>query len=169
MEPLINRDNTCCFTGYRPSKLPWKNDESDSRCVALKNKIYDVAEAVYLSGIRHFVCGMAQGCDTYFCEAVIKLRETYGDVTIEAALPCEGQADRWSESARNRYFNLIHRCDYETMVSRAYTSDCMTRRNKYMVDKSSVLIAVYDGQLGGTMQTVNYAKKKEIEIIRIMP
>ena len=169
MEPLINRDNTCCFTGYRPSKLPWREDEADSRCVALKKKIYDVAEAVYLSGIRHFVCGMAQGCDMYFCEAVIKLRETYIDVTIEAALPCEEQADRWPEYARNRYFNLIRQCTHETMVSRTYTRDCMTRRNKYMVDKSSVLLAVYDGQFGGTMQTVNYAKKKELEIIRITP
>lgn len=28
--------NCCAFTGHRPHKFPWKQDETDSRCVALK-------------------------------------------------------------------------------------------------------------------------------------
>lgn len=166
---MTDRKLTCCFTGHRPSKLPWKYDEADERCVALKKKLYDIAEAVYLSGVRHFICGMALGCDLYFCEIMISLREKYPDITIEAAIPCETQAAKWRESERERYFRLIEQCDIETMVNREYTYNCMIQRNKYMVDRSSVLIAVYDGTLGGTMQTVAYAKKKELEIIQIMP
>lgn len=169
MRPLINRDNTCCFSGYRPNKLPWGDDELDTRCLALKNTIADVLSAIYFSGIRHFLCGMAQGCDMYFCEEAIKLREEHPDITIEAAIPCEEQAVSWPEFARNRYFRLIGQCDYETLVSREYTTDCMLRRNKYMVDASSVLIAVFDGKLGGTMQTINYAKCRDVEIIEIKP
>ena len=30
----------------------------------------------------------------------------------------------------------------------------MLRRNRYMVDRSSLLIAAFDGTLGGTMYTV---------------
>jgi uncharacterized phage-like protein YoqJ len=45
----------------------------------------------------------------------------------------------------------------------------MLKRNRYMVDHSSVLIAVFDGVLGGTMQTINYARKKGLEIIEIRP
>lgn len=26
----------CAFTGHRPCKFPWKTNESDPRCVALK-------------------------------------------------------------------------------------------------------------------------------------
>lgn len=170
MYPLINPDNTCCFTGHRPSKLPWKTDEEDPRCLSLKEKIYDIAESLYVSGIRHYICGMAQGCDMYFCEAVLALRTEHPDeITLEAALPCETQANYWSEDQRSRYFKLIHQCDFETLVQRQYTDDCMIKRNKYMVDNSSVLIAVFNGTLGGTMQTVNYAKKKGLEIIELRP
>ena len=32
----MDRAKTCCFTGHRPEKLPWRYDEGDSRCLALK-------------------------------------------------------------------------------------------------------------------------------------
>ena len=53
---------SCCFSGYRPGKLPWGNDENDPRCRALKARLRDVMEAAYDEGYRHFICGMAQGC-----------------------------------------------------------------------------------------------------------
>ena len=43
----------------------------------------------------------------------------------------------------------------------------MSRRNRYMVDASSVLIAAYDGKPGGTMSTLLYAIRRGIEIIEI--
>ncbi len=166
---MTDKAKTCCFTGHRPTKLPWKYDETNERCILLKEKLNDIAEALYLSGIRHFICGMAMGCDLYFCEILVALRQKYPDITIEAAIPCETQASRWRESERERYFRLVEQCNIETMVSRAYTCDCMMKRNKYMVDKSSVLIAVFDGTLGGTMKTIMYAKKKKLDIIQIEP
>ena len=169
MPPLITRDNTCCFSGHRPEKLPWHSDELDPRCVKLKEKLYDVVQALYLSGIRHFICGMARGCDFYFAETVLRLRSDYEGITLEAAIPCEEQSKNWSESDRSRYYHLVSECDFETLLQREYTEDCMLRRNKYMVDRSSVLIAVFDGTLGGTLHTVNYASKKELEIIEIRP
>lgn len=169
MRPLINPDNTCCFTGHRPGKLPWKYNESDPRCQALKEKLYDVCSSLYASGIRHFICGMALGCDMYFAETVLQLREEHPDISLEAAIPCETQAQNWTEAQRNRYFTVVAQCDDETLVSRPYTPTCMTDRNKYMVNHASVLIAVSYGTFGGTMQTLNYAKKKGLEIIEISP
>lgn len=165
----IHRENTCCFSGYRASKLPWGTNEADPRCVALKIKLYDIAESLYEAGIRHFICGMANGSDMYFCEEVMKLREDKEGITVEAAIPCEEQASHWDEATRNRYFRLVSECDYETLIERRYTSDCMQKRNKYMVDNSSVLVTVYDGRFGGTMQTVNYAEKNGLQIIQIAP
>ena len=165
----ITPQNTCCFTGHRPKSLPWGTREDDIRCVALKEKLYDIVSALYESGIRHYICGMALGCDTYFAEAVIRLRLEHEDVTLEAALPCESQADVWSDAQRKRYYELVSACDYETLMQKEYTKDCMQKRNQYMIDNSSVLVAVYDGSFGGTMQTVNLAKKSGIEIIRIYP
>ena len=60
---MRGRPCTCCFTGHRPEKLPWGSDETDPRCTALKRKLYDALEAAYDEGMRHFICGMARGCD----------------------------------------------------------------------------------------------------------
>ena len=169
MYPLINRDNSCSFSGYRPEKLPWGTREDDMRCLTVKDKLAASLERIYLSGIRHYICGMARGSDTYFCEAVLELRRKYPDVTLEAAIPCEEQAARWTEEDRCRYFRLVAQCDYETYVSHKYTRDCMIRRNRYMVDHSSILLAVYDGKFSGTMHTVEYAARRGLEIIEIAP
>jgi uncharacterized phage-like protein YoqJ len=169
MKPTISRAVSCCFSGYRPDKLPWGFNEDDGRCAGLKDRLFDVVSAVYASGFRHFICGMALGSDVFFCESILLLREDHADVTLEAALPCEDQAARWNEAQRSRYFKLIGQCDVETFVGRKYTPECMMRRNMYMVDHASLLIAVYDGRFGGTMHTVGYAEKQKIEIIQIKP
>ena len=161
---MDQRDITCCFTGHRSSKLPWGKDERDPRCLALKRTLSDRIEEAYLQGYRHFICGMALGCDLYFCEAVLALRdEKYPDLKMEAAVPCPSQADRWSAAHRERYQGLLNRCDWETLVQHHYDPGCMMRRNRYMVDRSSLVIAVFDGEPGGTMNTLAYAMKQKVK------
>ena len=46
-----------------------------------------------------------------------------------------------------------------------YTSGCMQRRNRYMVDRSSLVLAVYDGMLGGTMYTLTYAMRQGVRVV----
>lgn len=161
------RENSCCFTGHRASKLPWGFNERDARCIELKRRIADAAEAVYDAGIRHYICGMANGCDLYFAEAVLALRSRRPDVTLEAAVPYEAQAAHWEGALRERYARILGECDYHTLVAREFTPGCYQRRNHYMVDASSVLIAAYDGRAGGTMSTMLYAMRQGLEIIEI--
>jgi len=167
--PLINRDNSGCFSGYRPEKLPWGFDEEDLRCKELKAKITEAAEQIHLSGIQHFICGMARGSDTYFCESMFFLRSKYSGITVEAAIPCETQSAGWREEDRIRYARLVDQCDQITYVGKEYTRNCMHRRNRYMVDNSSVILAVFDGRLGGTNYTLSYAGRRGLEIIKIAP
>lgn len=159
------RQESCCFTGHRPGKLPWRYNEFDPRCLKLKRRIADAVEVAYEQGFRHFLCGMAMGCDLYFCEAVLALRERHPDVTVEAAIPCPTQADAWPPAQRERYDRLVAACDFETMVSGQYTSTCMLRRDRYLVDHASLLIAAFDGTSGGTRYTVEYALNQGLAIV----
>ncbi len=158
---------SCCFTGHRPQKLPWGYDELDPRCIEFKNKLFAVIYAVYESGIKHFICGMALGCDMYCAEAVIELKKRFADITLEAAVPYDGQEVKWAESSRKRYRSLLIKCDKTTLIQDAYSPGCMMRRNKYMVDNSNVLIACYNGSSGGTWNTVKYAMARDTEIIQV--
>ena len=161
---MRSRQISCCFTGHRPEKLPWRYDEADPRCLSLKRRIAAAVEAAYEEGHRHFLCGMALGCDLYFCETVLALRDSRPGVTVEAAIPCESQADKWPPEDKERYQRLVGLCDFETMVQRQYDRGCMLRRNRYMVDRSSLLIAAFDGSKGGTLYTASYALKNGVEV-----
>lgn len=165
----MTRETTCCFTGHRPDKLPWGSREEDPRCRDLKGRIGAALEAAYGRGYRHFICGMARGCDFYFAEAVLALRRERPDVTLEAAIPCPTQSRSWPEEDRRRWQALVDSCDYETLVQERYSPDCMLRRNRYMVDHSGLVIAVYDGGRGGTRHTLEYAMRKKVPFLDIRP
>ena len=164
---MYKREESCCFTGHRPSRLPWGDWESDPRCLELKYELAQNLEQLYARGYRHFICGMAIGCDMYFAEAVLELREIHPDVSLEAAVPCSSQADEWKEEKRLRYRELLSRCDSCHLVQDKYSPGCMQRRNKYMVDHSSLLLACFAGLPGGTMNTILYARRSGVETLII--
>ena len=46
-------------------------------------------------------------------------------------------------------------------------SSTTTTGNRYLVDHSAMLIAVYDGMLGGTMYTISYAMKRGLDVVTL--
>ena len=162
---MIDKEQTCCFTGHRRVKRPWGARETDPRCAALKGQIAATLDGIYESGYRRFICGMAIGCDMYFAEAVLALRRLHPDVILEAAVPCDSQADRWTRSQREQYAGLLERCDLVTYVSHLYSPGCMMKRNQYMIDSSSLLLACFNGRSSGTMSTILYAERQGVRTI----
>lgn len=163
--PEIQREHSCSFTGHRPEKLPWGSRETDPRCAALKRGIAREVKKAYDRGFRHFLCGMARGTDLYFCEEALALREQHRDITVEAVIPFAGQAERWSGTDQRRYQTLLDRCNMETMIQYQYDRGCMHRRDRYLVDRANLLLAVFSGVPGGTVYTLNYARKKGTETV----
>ena len=162
---MIDKEQTCCFTGHRPVKLPWGARETDPRCAALKGQIAATLDGIYESGYRRFICGMAIGCDMYFAEAVLALRQRHPDLVLEAAIPCDSQADRWNRPQREQYAALLGQCDLVTYVSHLYSPGCMMKRNQYMIDSSSLLLACFNGRSSGTMSTILYAERQGVRTI----
>lgn len=164
---MPSREISCCFSGHRPSRLPWGQRETDERCLELKFTLSKTLEQLYSRGYRHFICGMALGCDFYFAEAVLALRDIHPDVTLEAAIPCATQADKWAGSQRERYEQLLSQCDQSHLIQQDYSPGCMQRRNMYMVDHASLLLACFAGVPSGTMNTILYAQRSGIETMII--
>ena len=162
---MIKRENTCCFSGHRPTKLPWLQNGDSDECIALKAEMASRLNGFYLSGYRTFMCGMAIGCDMYFAEAVIKLREKHNDVRLIAVIPCSDQDSHWTRPQRARYRRLLDQCDDIRVMQETYSVGCMMKRNTYMVDRSSLLYACYSGKPGGTMKTILYATRQELTVV----
>ena len=90
----------CAFTGHRPKKFPWCYNEANSRCVALKQVLANQIAKLVEAGYTDFLSGMAEGTDTWAALAVLALKKENPTLKLHCVLPCEGQADGWSASAR---------------------------------------------------------------------
>lgn len=166
----MDNAKTCCFTGHRSQGLPFGFDEERPACKQLKALLHQEIERLITEcGVTHFISGMALGIDQIAAELVLELKKSYPEITLECALPCETQAARWSIAQRERYYTIVSRCDVETLLQTSYTADCMQKRNRYMVDQSRFVIAVWNGRPSGTGSTVRYAKEQGKQLIIIDP
>lgn len=101
----------------------------------------------------------ALGMDMYAAEAVLTLREQYPEITLEIAIPHDGQTAKWPQSLRDRAERIREEADVITWIAHEYTKRCLFDRNYYMVSHCSVLLACFDGQAGGTAQTIETAHR----------
>ncbi|WP_258106871.1 DUF1273 domain-containing protein [Christensenella minuta] len=163
--------NACAFTGHRPTKFSFGYDEKNEKCIRLKMVMAQQISALIKGSVSTFYTGMALGVDQWAAEIILDLKRQHPHIKLIAVLPCEAQADKWSSTQRDRYFDgLLPRCDDVITLQGKYTPDCMHKRNRYMVDRSNHLLAVYDGDgRGGTAYTVRYAQGKGREILVIHP
>lgn len=163
-------NNRCAFTGHRPHKFPWRYDESDSRCVALKALLRGRIIRLAQAGVADFFSGGAEGVDCWAALIVLELRKKDPALRLHMILPHEGQADGWSVSAQERYRSILRQADSLEYVNREYYEGCMLDRNRRLVESAGLLLAVYNGERrGGTAATVRYAQKLGREIIVLDP
>lgn len=168
-----------CGTGHRPDKFSWYDrkrtdaeNEKSKECQWIKTQLNKVVEKLISDNTTEepitFISGMALGFDTWLAECVIGRR--CSNIMLEAAIPCFGQESLWPQQAQDRYCRIVDQCDIRTVVSKdKYKPYYMIKRNEYMVDKSDIVIACYDGTPGGTRRTVLYAMDKGKKIIIIDP
>lgn len=156
------------FTGHRPNKLPYLS-ELDPRCVELKNRLEVTIREFIANGADEFYSGMALGVDMWAAEIILRLKEEFPNIHLTAVIPCPTQAEKWGKALKTRYNSILARCDKVITISKCYDEKCMQKRNRALVELCDVLIAVFDGSRGGTMQTVNYAGAEHKRIILLKP
>lgn len=161
--------HTLCFTGHRPQKLPWGYNENDKRCVGVRNRTKIEIENAIKNGYHTFLCGMALGFDMICAELVLELKKKYPHIKLIGAIPCKNQSDKWSKLQQNRYGKLVKQLDDIRCIYDKYVEGCMLERNDYMLNNSSMVIALYNGKGGGTGFTIKKAKIKGLKVIIIEP
>lgn len=160
----------CAFTGHRPMRFSFGYDEKDGQCLRLKKTLAAEINRFIHSGVAVFYTGMALGVDQWAAEIVLDMKKEQPYLRLIAVLPCETQADRWQVEQRERYVDILDKCDEVVALHIHYTRSCMFERDRYLVDRAGYLLAVYDGrENGGTAYTVKYAKQKNRRITAIHP
>jgi len=117
-------------------------------------------------GFVTFISGMARGVDIWAAEIVLRLRDEGKPIHLICASPFEGFDHSWSNNWKKRYRDIMGRADMAKYICKGYNRQCFQIRNEWMVDHSARVIAVINGQPGGTKNTIDYAKGLGIEIFQ---
>lgn len=145
---------TCCFSGHRILKKDFNVD-----------KLTTVVDKLISNGYRTFLVGMAWGFDLKVFE-VLLTKKNY-NIDIIACVPCKEQSTYFKKEEKQKYEDFLKKADKVVYVSNEYFDGCMQKRNRYMVDNSSILVAYLYSNIGGTKNTVTYAEKQGKNIIKI--
>lgn len=100
-------------------------------------------------GFSVFITGMARGVDIWAAEIVLQLRNEGQPIQLICAIPYEGFEMRWTAEWQQRYRAVIYAADDVNFVCVSRCRGCYHIRNRWLVDHSSRVIAVYSGQTGG--------------------
>lgn len=148
----------CCVTGHR--------DLPDSKIEFVRQQLGVEVRAAVADGYTYFISGFAAGVDLLFAEVVLSLQAHNPAIQLAAYLPSRSRM----HTRDVKFHDFFSRCSFVWVVCEQYRRGCELERNRKMVDQSGRIIAVYDGRpKGGTLFTINYAKKmkRELHIIRI--
>lgn len=160
MTEAEKREFRVCFTGHRPEKL--KRSEGDVK----KDLEREIRRAV-ADGKNVFISGMARGVDIWAAVTVLKLRKEGYGVKLICACPFDGFEKSWSKDRQKQYNEILAAADLVKYVCQHYSRSCFQQRNKWMVDRSAEVIAVFGGEKGGTKNTIDYALKSGVPVTYI--
>ena len=153
------KKHTCCFTGHRV--IP--SGEKETIRYSLKSAI----EKAIQNGYRFFGTGGALGFDTLAAQTVLTLKQQYPHIRLILVLPCVDQANGWRQADIEEYERIKALADKVVYTSREYRTGCMQKRNRHLVDNSSLCICYLTRLSGGTAYTVRYAENKRVYIKNI--
>ena len=155
------RKYRCCFTGHRPDKMKLGEKE-------IKPLLEKAIDDAISKGFVTFITGMAMGTDIWAAEIVLDRKKRNENLHLICALPHPGFDNRRSIVEKMKFSKIIKNADLVKEINNHYFAGCYQVRNEWMVDRSNLVIAVFNGQKSGTKNTVDYANRKQIEVMNVL-
>lgn len=153
------RAQTCCFTGHRD--IPQDQEQE------IRRRLEGVLRCLIEKGIRYFGSGGARGFDLMAADVVLQLKKEFPHIRLIMVLPCRDQTRGWKGEDIRHYERILTQADKVVYLQEKYSPGCMQKRNRHLVDHSSVCVAYCTRNTGGTAYTVRYAFEKDVKIIRV--
>lgn len=153
------RERTCCFTGHRELPTAFRKE--------LTIKLEETIIGLIKQGIRFYGAGGARGFDALAAQTVLNLKNRYPHIRLILVLPCLTQTRGWPAADVAEYEHIKAQADKVVYTSQAYTKGCMFKRNRHLVDNSSVCVCYLTRDSGGTAYTADYARKQGLKVIHI--
>ena len=154
------RKHRCCFTGHRPDKLKIPERQL---AVLLEREIREAVDRQFTT----FITGMAKGTDLIAAEIVLRLREHDSRLKLIAALPYPDFELHWGGGWTERFQHVLTMADLTRAICPRFSYSSYQARNEWMVNHSALVIAVFNGESGGTKNTLDYAQKSGVPCVMV--
>lgn len=141
-------------TGHRPPKLG-----------GYSRPVFDALTSLAVTWLKEnrpekVISGMALGWDQALAFATVSLQ-----IPLIAAIPFEGQENRWWKDSKRLYQYLMERAEKVEILCPNFSAQSYQIRNEWMVDNSDLMLAMYDGETkGGTFNCLVYARSKNVPV-----
>ena len=116
------RKHRCCFTGHRPEKLMY----SENQIKPLLEKTIDNAIS---DGYVTFITDMARGTNIWAAEIVIERKKYNENLHLICAIPHLRFEMHRGIHEEEKYRNIIKNADYVKTISNHYFKACYQIRN----------------------------------------
>ena len=148
----MEHEKTCFFIGHR---------EANERVLPALEQA--VEQLIVESGVTDFVVGHYGAFDGMAAKVIKAAKKRNPEVTLTLLLPYH-PFDRPIPVPKG-YDSTFYPPGMEN-VPKKYA---IVRANRYMVDHAALLLAVHNGQPGGTRRTMEYAMRRGLQIVDIPP
>ncbi len=152
------RQRTVAFTGHRSYR-----GEADDELRAVVRDLVG-------QGFTRFLCGMAWGFDLAAGSVVAQLKREYPQIELVAVEPYGDFRSLFRDEDGELYDRVLTAASERVVVGDEQGAAAYMRRNDYLVDNASMVVAWCDGRgRGGTTYTGERARKSRVEVINLYP
>jgi uncharacterized phage-like protein YoqJ len=129
---------SAAFTGHRFYNF--------SQQEVIRERLTKAILEAYEHGISNFISGFAIGIDLMAAQIVKSLKPSCPGMTLTAAIPFRGQADRFKPGDRMVYDGLMASADEVIILSEYYYTRCFLDRDEFMVEMRPFLLPSMMGE-----------------------
>ncbi len=147
------QEQSVAFTGNRDLKHPAVKNALKLRAlieVSLREKVVEQ----YRLGRTTFLSGMAVGFDLMAARVVLDMRRELPLLRLVAVVPFEGHDRYFSPEDRELSLRVMDQADECVVLASSYSPEVFHKRNDYLIERSSHLVAYSSGEGKGTLYTI---------------
>ncbi|WP_121612053.1 DUF1273 domain-containing protein [Mesobacillus foraminis] len=152
------------ITGYKAYELGVFNQKHPAVSY-IKTAILKQLVPLVEEGLEWVVISGQPGVELWAAEVVFQLQEYLPDLKLSVITPFLKQEEKWNENNREWYESVLVQADHVDSVSRRpYEKPLQLKAaNQFLIEKSDVLIILYDTEKEGSPRYFLEAAKKKQE------
>ncbi len=152
------QDKMVCFIGHRhlsATQVPW-----------LTQKLKSIVRKLIEDGYCVFAVDGGPGFGTLAAQTVTACKEDYPHIRLLLVLPYPSRPEDKNpdKSSDNR---MIRMADDTLYVSSRYVIGCMRKRDRYLVDNSSLCVCYLQNRHSNTYRIMRYAMRNKRKLMPV--